>query len=160
MKAASIKELKAALNECSPKKLVEHCLSLAKFKVECKELLTYLLFEADNEDAYIKEIKLYITYEFEAIDTPNYYYIKKAVRKILRSVKKFIRFSKKKETRVELLLHFCVEYKTRYSKMFKYAALHNIYTREINAIEKTITSLHEDLQYDYQQEIKDLLLEN
>jgi len=31
MKAASVKELKIALKECSTNELVDHCLSLAKF---------------------------------------------------------------------------------------------------------------------------------
>jgi len=43
MKAASVKELKIALKECSPNDLIEHCLSLAKFKVECKEFPQLLL---------------------------------------------------------------------------------------------------------------------
>ena len=36
-----------------------------------------------------------------------YFYIKKSVRKILRMAKKYIRYSKNKETEIEILLHFC-----------------------------------------------------
>jgi len=157
MKAASVKELKIALKECSPNELVEHCLSLAKFKVECKELLTYRLFEASNEAAYIEEVKHAITLQFEAISTPNYYYIKKSVRKILRNTKKYIRYSKQKETTAELLLHFCVELKRNYPKMHRSKTLVNMYKRQIEALQKTVANLHEDLQYDYQEEFKRLL---
>lgn len=157
MKAASVKELKIALKECSPSELVEHCLSLAKFKVECKELLTYRLFEADNEAAYIEEVKHAITSQFEAISSPNYYYIKKSVRKILRNVKKYIRYSKQKETTAELLLHFCATLKRNFD-MKRSKALTNIYNRQLEALHKTIAALHEDLQYDYQEELK--ILEN
>ena len=38
---------------------------------------------------------------FEGINTDSYYYIRKSVRKILSQIKKFIRYSKKKETEVE-----------------------------------------------------------
>ena len=157
MKAASVKELKTALKECPPAQLIELCLSLAKFKVECKELLTYLLFEAGNEAAYIQEVKHTITLQFEAINTANYYYIKKSVRKILRNVKKYIRYSKQKETTAELLLHFCTEVKRNYPNMKSSKALQNIYNRQVEALQKTINTLHEDLQYDYTEELKSLL---
>ncbi len=156
MKAASVKELKTALKECPPKQLIELCLSLAKFKVECKELLTYLLFEAGNEAAYIQEVQDNITVQFEAITTPNYYYIKKSVRTILRNVKKYIRYSKQNETAVELLLHFCTELKRHYPDMKRSTALLNIYNRQLDILQKTITKLHEDLQYDYNEELKRL----
>ena len=32
----------------------------------------------------------------------------------------------------------------------------NLYTRQVAAIKKTLSGLHEDLQFDYQQEIEDL----
>lgn len=157
MKAASVKELKVALKECSPNELLEHCLSLAKFKVECKELLTYRLFEADNETAYIQEVKHTIRVQFEAISSPNYYYIKKSVRKILRNLKKYIRYSKKKETTAELLLYFCTDLKQHFPEMNRSTALLNIYKRQLDALQKTISTLHEDLQYDYKEELKSLL---
>jgi len=94
MKAASVKELKQALETRSPKELKAICLTLAKFKKENKELLTYLLFEAADEEAYIKSVKAEIDRQFEAINTRSYYFIKKGVRKILREVKKYIRYSK------------------------------------------------------------------
>ncbi|MDO9156299.1 MAG: hypothetical protein Q7U17_05460, partial [Sediminibacterium sp.] len=56
MKAASVHEIKQALLSNSSKELAELCLRLAKFKKENKELLTYLLFEAHNEEAYIAEV--------------------------------------------------------------------------------------------------------
>jgi len=157
MKAASVKELKTALNGCPPEELMEICLRLAKFKIENKELLTYLLFEAGNEVAYRQEVKHYITMQFEGISTPNYYYVKKSVRKILRNVKKYIRYSKQKETNAELLLHFCTELKKSYPDMQRSQALLNIYSRQVVALQKIMATLHEDLQYDYQQELNNLI---
>ena len=110
MKAATVKQLKEELKERSPKELLELCLRLSKFKKENKELLTYLLFEAQNEEAFIEETKKEIATQFEAIATRNFYFIKKSIRKILREVKKHIRYSKQKETEIELLLFFCEFY--------------------------------------------------
>jgi len=79
------------------------------------------------------------------------------VRKILRNIKKYIRYSKKKETTAELLLHFCAELKRHFPEMKRSTSLLNIYKRQFEALRKTIATLHEDLQYDYKEELKSLL---
>ena len=53
MKTATIKELKQELSHKSSAELLEICLNLSKFKKENKELLTYILYEADYEEGYI-----------------------------------------------------------------------------------------------------------
>ena len=57
MKAASLSELKKELSSRPPQELLELCLRLTKFKKENKELLTYLLYEASNEPAFVKSVK-------------------------------------------------------------------------------------------------------
>jgi len=156
MKAATIRELKQELSNRSQRELVELCLRLSKFKKENKELLTYLLYEASNETAYIENIKREIGQQFELINTSSYYFIKKSVRKILRSIKKYIRYSKKKETEAELLIYFCSELKDMSPSMERNVTLHNLYKRQIASINKAIASLHEDLQYDYVIELDSL----
>lgn len=51
MKTATIAELKSELGNVPAPQLAELCIRLAKFKKENKELLTYLLFEAYDEEA-------------------------------------------------------------------------------------------------------------
>ena len=157
MKAASIKELKLELSSRSKGELLELCLHLAKFKKENKELLTYLLYEASNEPAYVESVKREIEQLFEQVNKRNYYFIKKGVRKILRIIKKYIQYSKKKETEVELLLCFCCELKKLSPSMEENSVLNNIYKRQIEAIKKTIYSLHADLQFDYEIELNKIL---
>ena len=157
MKAASIKELKQELNIRSQSELMELCLHLSKFKKENKELLTYLLFEASDEAAYIENIKTEIKHEFTQINKKSYYYIKKSVRKILRSIKKYIRYSKKKETEVELLLYFCSELKKMSPSIYNNIPLSNLFIRQIGLIKKTVSSLHEDLQFDYGMELNEIM---
>jgi len=156
VKAASIKELKLELSSLSKGELLELCLRLSKFKKENKELLTYLLYEASDEPAYVESVKREIEQLFKEVNKRNYYFIKKSVRKILRTVKKHIQYSKKKETEVELLLCFCSELKKMRPSMRENIALHNIYKSQIEAIKKTIHSLHEDLQFDYETELNKL----
>jgi len=158
MKAASVRELKKELNNCSQGELVELCLQLSKFKKENKELLTYLIYEALDEPAYIESVKGEVEDQFELINRSSYYFINKSVRKILRGVKKHIRYSKVKETEAELLLHFCFLLRKLSPPMQRNASLCNLYQRQIDLIKKTLSSLHEDLQYDYEIELDKLKL--
>ncbi len=160
MRIASLKEIKQELSHRSQGELLELCLRLTKFRKENKELLTYLLYDSADEASYIERIKLEITQEFEQINTKTYFYIKKSVRKILRNIKKYIKYSKKKETEVELLIYFCSELKNMRSYINQNVTLNNIYQRQIEAIKKAISSLHEDLQYDYGLELKKLIDKN
>ena len=156
MKAVSVKELKTELSTRPPKELLELCLRLSKFKKENKELLTYLLFESSNETGYIETVKQEIDREFEAINTKSFFYIKKSVRKILRNIKKYVRYSQKKQTEVELLLYFCTKLKRFTPSIKRSITLQNLYKRQLLAIEKSIEKLHEDLQYDYGVELAEL----
>lgn len=157
MKAASVKEIKQELNTRSPKELLELCLRLSRFKKENKELLTYLLFESYDEQAYIKSIKTDIEDQFEQINRKSYYYIRKSARKILTTTKKFIRYSGKKETEVELLIYFCLKLRKLSPSISRSMALRNMYMRQVELIKKTLAGLHEDLQLDYESDMEILI---
>ncbi len=158
MKTASLKELKNGLTHQSYDELLQLCLRLTKFKKENKELLTYLLFLSDDEQHFITSVKEGINEQFEGINTKTYYFIKKSVRKIFRNTKRYCRYTKQKETEIELLLHCCAQLKVMRPSIKNNTVLQNIYHREISGIEKKIMALHEDLQYDYTQQIEGLSL--
>jgi gas vesicle protein len=152
MKAASVHEIKQALLSNSSKELAELCLRLAKFKKENKELLTYLLFEAHNEEAYIAEVNQQISEEFDEIDPgQNLYFVKKTLRKILRIASKHIRYTGSKQAEVAILLHYSLTLKKSGIPFMKSTALANLYKKQIKKIHAAISTLHEDLQYDYLQ---------
>ncbi|WP_336070502.1 hypothetical protein [Mesoflavibacter sp. CH_XMU1404-2] len=156
MKSATVANIRKELKNKSNEELAELCLRLSRFKKENKELLTYLLFEADYESGYIETIKAEIDEQFEQINTNSFFYIKKSVRKILRNTKKYIRYSLNKETEVELLLYFCKKLKAMKPSISRNTTLTNLYDRNIIAIKKKVKNLHEDLQYDYNLELEDL----
>lgn len=155
MDTATVKQLKTELESLDRSELIPIILRLSKFKKENKELLTYLLFESDDEQNYISEVKHEVDLEFSKINTSSYFYIKKSVRRILKSIKTYIRYSNVKETEVELILYFCKKLRSLSPSMTKNQQLLNIFLREIKAAERKTTTLHEDLQHDYQ-----LLIEN
>jgi hypothetical protein len=154
MKAASLKELKTELHTLHPAKVLELCMHLAKYKKENKELLTYLLFEAQNERLYLKEIKEQIDEQFEGVNKSSVYLAKKTIRKILRTTNKYIKYSGLKQTEVDLLIYFCKKIRKTGIPLRANTVLGNIYMRQLLKIKKSLATLHEDLQYDYAADVK------
>jgi hypothetical protein len=153
MKTASVKELREELKHREEKDLVEIILRLSRFKKENKELLTYLLFESDSENSYIDNVKTRVDEMFLAINTTTIYYAKKGVRKVLREVKKFIRYSGNKETEVVLLIHFCSALQETHPKLLRSKVIKDLVQRQILLARVRVSTLHEDLQYDYDREL-------
>ena len=158
MKTLTVKEIRQELSYLSQKEMIEICLRLSRFKKENKELLTYLLVEKQDENAYIEGVKKEMDLQYQNINTKTYYYIKKSVRKILASTKKYIRYSKNKETEAELLLYFCSKLKNFKPSVFRSSPLKSLYMRQMDSVKKIVSGLHEDLQYDFQVEIEELEL--
>lgn len=154
MKTASVAELKKKLGDMPPKVLKELCLRLVKYKKENKELLTYLLFSAGDEEGYIQEIKEEMDEAFEEINSANLYWAKKSIRKILRLATKYIKYSGNKQTEVVVLLYFCRKMLDSGIKFKASTTLLNLYERQIIKINKALSTLHEDLQYDYADELQ------
>ncbi|NDV42340.1 hypothetical protein [Flagellimonas sediminis] len=156
MKTSTIAQLKKELQFKSSDEVVQLCLRLARFKKENKELLTYLLFESDSEAGYIESVKQEVDELFCEINVNSYFYIKKSVRKILRTIKKYIRYSGNKETEVELLLYFCEKLKSLRPSINRNTTLKNLYDRQLVYIQKKLPMLHEDLQYDFGEHLDQL----
>ncbi len=156
MKAATINELKQELLNTPPAKVTELCLRLARFKKENKELLTYLLFEAHDTVVYIESIKTEMDEQFEGINKSNAYFVKKTLRKILRTANKYIRYSGLAAVEIELLIYFCNKLNNLDTSLKSNAVIFNIYQFQLKKINTTIATLHEDLQYDYLREVEKL----
>lgn len=156
MKIESIVTIKKELQHLPKDDLLALCLRLGRFKKENKALLTYLLFEAHNEDGYVQSVKTTLDELFENMNTDSYFYMKKTIRKILRQIRTYSRYSNKKSTEVELLLYFCERLNSLSPNIHRNRTLSNLYQRQVVSIEKKITALHEDLQYDYTMQLEDI----
>ena len=156
MKIESIVTIKKELKHLTQEELLELCLRLGKFKKENKALLTYLLFESHDEDGYIVSVKASLDELFKGINTDSYFYMKKTIRKILREIRVYSRYSLKKTTEVELLLYFCEQMNTLKPSIHRNTTLSNLYDRQVLSIKKKISVLHEDLQYDYNLQLEAL----
>jgi len=156
MKIASLSEIKRELNERSPEELKAFCLRIVKFKKDNKELLNYLLFEAYDEENYKEVLKNEIEMEFAAMNASSVYLAKKSIRRILRTVTKHIKYSNSKQTAVELLIFFCQKMRELNLTYHESKVLINLYNRQLHNIQKALSFLDEDLQFDYQSELEDI----
>jgi len=153
MRSSSIHEIKQELLALKAGELTALCLRLARFKKENKELLTYLLFEAHDEENYIKNIKEEIKELFAEINLSHLYFAKKTLRKILRVINKHSRYSGNKQTDLELRIFFCQQLIATGIPFRQNAVISNMFDGQLKKIDATLTTLHEDLQHDYQKEI-------
>ncbi|MEZ5106352.1 MAG: hypothetical protein R2757_17755 [Draconibacterium sp.] len=154
METASISEIKNELKSLSPSQLQEIMIRLVKFKKENKELLSYLLFDAFNQQAFIQNVKEEIDEQFQNLNQSSFYLAKKTLRKALRTTKKYIRFSGLKETEIELLIYFCLKMRKSGIRMNASRVVMNMYINEVKRIKQVISSLHEDIRMDYEDELR------
>ena len=157
MKPASSAEIKQELKKLSQSDLLETCMRLARFKKENKELLSFILFESNDMEEFIRACKEHMEELFESVNTSHLYFAKKTVRKILREINKQVRYSSSKQVEVELLLHFCELLQQKVSSFVKSPALFKLYLTQVKKLKATIESMHEDLQFDYQKELERII---
>ena len=148
MKAATAQDIKQELKHLSHAELTELLQRLVRFKKENKELLTYLLFEAHDEAAFVASVKAAMEEGMEGIRSGQVYLAKKTIRKVLRLASKYIRFAGSKSVEAELLMHFCVLLRDTGIALNKYPVLQNLYNQQKQKALAAIESLHKDLQFE------------
>jgi N-methylhydantoinase B/oxoprolinase/acetone carboxylase alpha subunit len=156
MKAPSISKLEKELRTLEPKKVLEICVRLAKHKKENKELLTYLLFDSNDEENYVEDARQKIDVLFTGINRKTSYTTKKGLQKIVRNMTKLIKYSKSKQTELEIRIYFCKKVKASRIRLDSSSVIRNLYYREIEKISVLFSKLHEDLQMDYRGELEGL----
>lgn len=157
MKAASVHEIKKELGSIASANLVALCMNLVKYKKDNKELLTYLLFHAHDEQAFVVLVKEEMDTLFLDVNTSSVYLAKKTLRKILRTITKYIRYTESKQVELELLMYYCRGVKALNLDMESSVVLTNLYNQQLKKIQKAIATLHEDLQFDFQEELASLV---
>ena len=153
MKAASLAEIKKRLVRLEQGEMLEACLRLARFKRDNKELLTYLLFASEDEKAYLASLCTEIDEQFEAMNKSTLYYSKKGIRKTIRWMEKFIRYSGNNETELEVRIHFCKTLQASKIPIKKSKVTWNMLLSQLKKIEKVLAKFHPDIQYEYRAEI-------
>jgi len=153
MQSTSLAYLKKEIQAMPKAELIEVCNKLIKYKKENKELLHYVLFESTNEANYVEQLKNEVTKMFLDVNTQTVYFAKKTIRKILRFIAKYCKFSETPTTHIDVLMHFCKEMNQLSLHWKDHKVMVNLYHSQHKKIEKLIATLHEDLQYDYRQKL-------
>jgi len=149
MSSASLSEIKRELQSLDEATLQALCLRLAKYKKENKELLAYLLFDASDESGYIRTVKSEMDSLFKELHERNLYIVKKMLRKILRLVNKYIRYSGLPQTELDLRIYFCQKVKSASIPLSTGTVLYNLYQQQLKKINTVLSKLPEDYQDDY-----------
>ena len=149
MKTASVQQIREALEQLPPGKVLELAVKVIKFKKDSKELASFLLFDAHDVGGYIENIKDETNNQFEELPHSTLYLTKKSLRKILRNLAKYARHMNSGQAEVEIRLHFCNKLIESGIPLHKSPALEKMYQQELKKIKALIEDLHEDLRYDY-----------
>lgn len=152
MEAATISKLKKELATMNQAELMDAVLRLARFKRDNKELLTYLLFMSHDEQAYAD----YLCEQIDSfyVETPKP--PKKTIQKMLRWTNKCLRYSGNKETETQVRIHFCRALKSSDVQIGESRVVANLFENQIHKIEQLIEKLHEDLRFDFRQQLASL----
>jgi hypothetical protein len=156
MKTASVLDIKSELSTLDKRSLVDLCMRLTRFKLENKELLTYLLFEAADENNFVEAVKEEIKASFDSLNVSHLYFVRKSLRKITRQISKYTRYSGKPETELELRIFFCEKLKGSDILYERSEAILRLYSGQLKKAEKTCSRLHEDIQFEYLKRIEKL----
>jgi len=157
MKPEKLSDLKKVLLVLSVPELTEICLRLAKYKKENKELLAYLLFDANEPMKYAEDVKSFLITDFNSMQK-HYFYSTKSLRKIIRLINRYAKYTGSKQVETELTIWFCTNYLAHVDLKTSHKPLQGLLTRQFEKITKLLPKLHEDLQFDYQKEFESLIL--
>ena len=102
-----LQDIKKEIQHLPTGEITQLCLRLARYKKENKELLAYLLFEAGNEQAFLEKVKAEVGFAFSQLPRQKSGYDSaKSIRKILRTITKYVKFMGAKPAEIDLLLNF------------------------------------------------------
>lgn len=150
--ANSLNEIKNSLKTLDAQELRMHLLRLAKYKKENKELLSFILYLEGDMNQFLKDVKHEMDEGFSALNTSTSYISAKGLRKVLKMVNKYIKFSADKNAEVEWLIHFCKKMKASPVRIGSSVVLTNLYNRQVERIYRALEHLHDDQRADFRQD--------
>lgn len=156
MNSPKLADIKKELNHLPAEELRLLCLRLAKYKADNKELLNYMLFYSDSNEDYVEAVKQIIDNEFENLH-PSIYYATKQLRKLIRIINKHIKYINIKTLELDISLYFSEKFIDHpIVKINQKATLGLLFT-QLKRVTKAIPKLEEDLSFDYENNLQDLL---
>ena len=112
-------------------------------------MLSYVLFEAQDEQQYVETLKESLKELFEEVNVKTLYIAMKNLRKIIRLANRFLKYTSIKESHVQIYMFILQEILALDLNLSRSTSLLKIYSSLKNKLSNLIGELHEDLQYDY-----------
>lgn len=156
MQLPNLTAIKAELKHLSEKDLIALVTDLSKFSRENKAFLYFKLNEKENPRLFIEMVQEELEREFQLANTKHYHVAKKAAQGIRRKLNKFLKLNKNKADQIEVIEYFCKNLINYAYLEFHHPVIDNLYASQVRKIETLVSSLHEDLQYDYEKTIQEL----
>ncbi|MBA4302143.1 MAG: hypothetical protein C0433_18875 [Cyclobacterium sp.] len=156
MEIPSLANLKKDLSYLPEKELITLITDLAKFSRENKAFIYFKLNERDQPNLFVDTFKEELDEAFQTANTRHYHVAKKAAQTIRRKLNKSLKLSKNKADQAELILYFCEQMKKYDYQKHHHPVIDNLYKVQIGKAKKLISTLHEDLQSDYEYRIEEL----
>jgi hypothetical protein len=156
MAGIKLQAQKKEIAKLDNKHLAEICIRLAKHKTENKELLNYLLFYSYDNEPYIEELKQDIEYTFENLPYGEYA-IAVQLKKLILRLNKHLKFVALKDREAEIITEFCHKFIEHINIRSHYSPLIQVLYRQFIKLNKVVVKLNEDLQFDYQQHLNEIL---
>lgn len=157
MSIGNIKEIKDELIQLNQKELIQLVLDLGKASADNKAFIYLKLKQKDDPEFFMQLAKDTLQQEFGKGNTSNPYYAKKSAQAVRRNLNKFLKWNKDKSTQAELILYFCRELLAYGYLRGRHPVVVNLLQAQFNKVEKLISGMHEDLRYDYEQELDELI---
>ena len=151
-----LSDLKKELLELNKLELIQLCLRVAKLKRENKELLAYLIFDADDPLFYAQKLKPEIKEVFEQ-PFQHAYYLTKSIRKVMRLITKYYRFTSNKQGETDLLIYLVEEFHQSWRYEYRYQALGKVIFRCLEKAQTNLKKIDEDFRADFEQPLAELL---
>jgi hypothetical protein len=150
-----LSDLKKELLELSKPELIQLCLRVAKLKRENKELLAYLIFDSEDPIFYAQKLKPEIKEVFEQ-PFQHAYYLTKSIRKAMRLITKYYRFTSNKQGETELLIYLVEEFYLSWRNEYRYQALGKVIYRCLEKAQSNLKKIDEDFRADFENPIIEL----
>jgi hypothetical protein len=155
-----IHEIRVKTNELSVESMHRLLTRLMRFKRENKELVAFELFVRDEPEAWFADIRKECHATLDDMNTSHPYFMKKTLRKLIRTVKTYARYAGDPAIEAELLCILLEAFHQRRLHEHTADKIQKIVTDTQVRLQKIIAKLHDDLQYDFIRRLANLSINN
>ena len=155
-----IHELRVKTNDLSVESLHRLLTRLMRFKRENKELVAFELFIRAEPENWFADIREECNVTLNEMNTSHPYFMRKTMRKLIRTLKTYARYAGDPAIEAELLCILLEAFHQKHLHEHTAEKIRKIVTDTQVRLQKMISKLHDDLQYDFIRRLADISVNN